>query len=315
MRKPFAKSTSGNDQPELMRDHLSSAAKTRGESIAFNNLYMEQNGHPVVPVMGEFHYVRTPEAEWDQSLKKIKAAGVNIVSTYVFWNVHEETEGKFDWSGDERPTPFHRAVRPKRSESDCPRRARSAMAKCETAVCPIGCTAGRLMSARTIRLISIMSNGFYNEIGKQLVGLLFKDGGPIIGFQIENEYHHSAAPWAFSYPGQAPEWTVADENRYWSSAANGPKNEDDPYRSDGHKHMANLLELRTRPDSKRRCTPPPVGAMRQSSTMNHSRHLGLSLSDLGPCGSIAVVSVSRFAQATGLLSRFLSAGKLSVVCS
>ena len=82
-------------QPELMRNHLKLGGKNAsGESVAFTNLYMEQNGHPVVPVRGEFHYVRTPEAEWDQSLKKIKAAGVNIVSTYVFWNVHEETEGK-----------------------------------------------------------------------------------------------------------------------------------------------------------------------------------------------------------------------------
>ena len=42
----------------------------------------------------------------------------------------------------------------------------------------------------------------YSEIGKQLEGLYFKDGGPIVGIQLENELQHSAAPWAFSYPGQ-----------------------------------------------------------------------------------------------------------------
>ncbi len=60
-------------QPEVMRDHLRLGGKNgSGESVSFNSLYMEENGHPVVPVMGEFHYVRTPEAEWDQSLKKSK---------------------------------------------------------------------------------------------------------------------------------------------------------------------------------------------------------------------------------------------------
>ena len=30
---------------------------------------------------------------------------------------------------------------------------------------------------------------FYGEIGRQLSGQFWKDGGPIIGVQIENEYH------------------------------------------------------------------------------------------------------------------------------
>ncbi len=88
-------------QPPIVVEHegLKLGGKnSAGDSIAFNNFYMEQNGKPVLPVIGEFHYVRTPAEEWDQSLKKMKAAGVNIVSTYVFWNVHEPTEGKFDWS-------------------------------------------------------------------------------------------------------------------------------------------------------------------------------------------------------------------------
>jgi beta-galactosidase GanA len=51
-------------------------------------------------------------------------------------------------------------------------------------------------------------NRLYQEIGKQLQGLMFRDGGPIIGVQIENEYQHSAAPWAFTYVGAPKESTV-----------------------------------------------------------------------------------------------------------
>ena len=49
--------------------------------------------------MGEMHYSRVPAAEWREELLKMKAGGVEIVATYVFWIHHEEIEGQWDWSG------------------------------------------------------------------------------------------------------------------------------------------------------------------------------------------------------------------------
>jgi beta-galactosidase len=83
----------------------------------------------------------------------------------------------------------------------------------------------------------------YNEIGKQLSGLLFKDGGPVIGIQLENEYHHSASPWALHYPGQPPEWTIADENRYLVLGNSGGVKTKTSYEDEGRAHMTRLLEL------------------------------------------------------------------------
>ena len=40
----------------------------------------------------------------------------------------------------------------------------------------------------------------YGQIAEQMKDLLYKDGGPVIGVQLENEYQHSAAPWEFDYP-------------------------------------------------------------------------------------------------------------------
>jgi len=40
---------------------------------------------------------------------------------------------------------------------------------------------------------------FYNELGKQFEGLYFKDGGPIISIQLENEYEHAPALWDVFY--------------------------------------------------------------------------------------------------------------------
>ena len=49
--------------------------------------------------MGEFHFSRYPEKYWEEEILKMKAGGVQVVSTYIFWIHHEEIEGQFDWSG------------------------------------------------------------------------------------------------------------------------------------------------------------------------------------------------------------------------
>ena len=71
-----------------------------GGSIEVNSFYMSQNGQPILPVMGEFHYCRFPVDQWEEAILKMKAGGLTIIPTYVFWNVHEEKEGVFDWSGN-----------------------------------------------------------------------------------------------------------------------------------------------------------------------------------------------------------------------
>lgn len=49
---------------------------------------------------GELHYSRVPHQYWEHRLKMLKAMGLNTVTTYVFWNFHEEAPGKWNWSGD-----------------------------------------------------------------------------------------------------------------------------------------------------------------------------------------------------------------------
>ncbi|MGH2345535.1 MAG: beta-galactosidase, partial [Chloroflexota bacterium] len=71
-----------------------------GRSIAVTNYYIELDGKPALPVMGEFHFSRFPHRYWEDALRAIKAGGIDIVSTYVFWIHHEEREGVFEWSED-----------------------------------------------------------------------------------------------------------------------------------------------------------------------------------------------------------------------
>src|ERR1035437_5533605 len=70
-----------------------------GHEIGVNSRSLLFDGAPGFPVMGEFHYSRCPQAEWRDELLKMKAGGVDIVATYVFWIHHEEVQGQWDWSG------------------------------------------------------------------------------------------------------------------------------------------------------------------------------------------------------------------------
>ncbi|MBD8985591.1 MAG: glycosyl hydrolase family 35, partial [Bacteroides cellulosilyticus] len=86
---------------EIYSGHLKLGGKNpSGGSIDVNSFYMSIDGKPAIPVMGEFHYSRYPAEQWEEQILKIKAGGVNVIPTYVFWNIHEEVEGVFDWSGN-----------------------------------------------------------------------------------------------------------------------------------------------------------------------------------------------------------------------
>lgn len=39
-----------------------------------------------IPVMVKFHYSRYPSEQWEESILKIKAGGVTVIPTCVFWN-------------------------------------------------------------------------------------------------------------------------------------------------------------------------------------------------------------------------------------
>ena len=65
-------------------------ASASGETLAFNSYYLERNGRPFLAVSGECHYSRLDPCRWEDALVKMRMGGVDIVSTYVFWNHIEE---------------------------------------------------------------------------------------------------------------------------------------------------------------------------------------------------------------------------------
>jgi hypothetical protein len=157
-----------------------------GRSLQINNRYLTLDGKPWLPVMGELHYTRIPENEWEAEILKMKAAGVDVISTYVFWIHHEEVEGQFDWSGRRNLRAFVQLC------------ARHGM---YVYIRPGPWAHGEVRNGGFPDWLNSLPNlrtndplylshvaQFFNQIGVQLKGLMWKDGGPVIGAQLENEY-------------------------------------------------------------------------------------------------------------------------------
>src|SRR5512145_3536365 len=77
---------------------LGTARRPDGRELLVDQRSLRLDGRPWLPVMGEFHYSRYPAEEWRDELLKMKAGGIDIAASYVFWIHHEEVEGRFDWS-------------------------------------------------------------------------------------------------------------------------------------------------------------------------------------------------------------------------
>jgi len=43
---------------------------------------------------------RVPMAYWHDRLNRVKAAGLNAIQTYVFWDQHEKVQGVYDFEGN-----------------------------------------------------------------------------------------------------------------------------------------------------------------------------------------------------------------------
>ncbi len=179
--------------PSVERDFLALGDGGVGPSgtLTVNSRYIERDGRPWMPVMGEFHYSRCPEGEWADELRRMRAGGIDIVATYVFWNHHESVPGRWDWSGRRDLARFARLAHEAgllfylRPGPWVHAEARN------------GGLPDWLQAQGDAGAIALRSNDerylapvrrFYAEIGAQLEGQLWSAGGALVGVQIENEY-------------------------------------------------------------------------------------------------------------------------------
>lgn len=234
------------DRPEkeIIEGHLNlGGANPEGDTLSVNNYYFKRNGEPFFPINGEFHYSRYPHEYWEEAIRKLKAGGINVIATYVFWNFHEPEPGKFVWTGD---------MNLRRFVELCAKNDIQVILR----IGPFAHGAvrnGGMPDWLYGRPFNVRSNDpeylsyverLYNQIGKQVEGLMYKEGGPIIGVQLENEYQHSSAFWAWTYPNSPPERTVAlhDLNVTIEDGL-GVSKKENKYAEYGKNHMKTLKQL------------------------------------------------------------------------
>lgn len=172
---------------EVLHGHLNLGGKSPdGGEITLNSKHLIRNGKPWVPVMGEVHFSRLRQSGWKTELLKMKAGGITVVSTYLFWIYHEETEGEFDFTDNRDIRAFLEICRVIGLE----------------AVIRIGpwahgeCRNGGLPDWILNKGFKVRDNNpeymkyvriWYSKIAEQVKGLFYKDGGPIVAIQLENE--------------------------------------------------------------------------------------------------------------------------------
>ncbi|MEO6329939.1 MAG: beta-galactosidase [Ginsengibacter sp.] len=228
---------------KIYSDHLKlGGANSKRDKISVNNYYISLNDRPFIPITGEFHFSRYPNQYWDEEIKKMKAGGINVIATYVFWNIHEEKKGVFDWAGDKDIKKFLELCA-KNDMYVIVRVGPFCHGEIRSGGLPDWILGKPLMIRSNDPLYLSYVEKLYNEIGKQLKGFYFKDNGPVIGIQLENEYQHSAAPWGLTYPGQPLDFTAAERDISVTQQGVGISNETNPYAELGNDHMNVLKSL------------------------------------------------------------------------
>lgn len=159
-----------------------------GKEIRINNLYMEEGGIPQLPVMGEIHYNRMDSRYWRDALLKMKASGINIVATYCIWSLHEEFEGELSWEGHLNLRRFVELCK----ELDMKVHLRFGPycnAEIKNGGLPDWIVKNRNLETRSNDPLYLeYSRRWYQAVYDQVKGLLYKDGGPVMALQLENEY-------------------------------------------------------------------------------------------------------------------------------
>jgi beta-galactosidase len=189
------------------------------------------DGQPLTIISGEMHYARVPREYWRDRLLKAKAMGLNTVSTYVFWNLHEPRPGVYDFTGQNDVATYirtagevglHVILRP----------GPYVCAEWELGGYPAWLFADPAMVLRsTDPAFTAPAARWLDRLGRELAPLLASRGGPIMAVQVENEYGsfgddkaylawqrdalvHAGFGDALLYtadgPGQLPKGTLAD---------------------------------------------------------------------------------------------------------
>ena len=158
-----------------------------GKPVTWDRYGLTMDGRRVCPVMGEIHYSRLPANEWQQEVRKMKDGGVTIVATYVFWNHVEEQEGIFRWDGQRSLRRFLEVCK----QEDIPvvlRMGPYCHGEARNGGIPDWVFTKGCKTRSEDQVFLGFAENLYRQIFTQVQGLQWKDGGPVVAAQFDNEY-------------------------------------------------------------------------------------------------------------------------------
>ncbi|XP_044739501.1 beta-galactosidase-1-like protein 3 isoform X2 [Chrysoperla carnea] len=153
------------------------------------------NNRNITIFSGAMHYFRVPRKYWRDRLRKMRAAGLNAVETYVPWNLHEPEPGKYDFG--EGGTDFEDFLHVQEYLKIAQEEDLLAIVRPGPFICAeweFGGLPSWLLREKDIKVRTSDSKfmahvtRFFNVLIPLLAALQFSKGGPIIAVQVENEY-------------------------------------------------------------------------------------------------------------------------------
>lgn len=180
-----------------------------GTVLSVNSYYFEKNGKPFFGVSGEMHFSRMSKERWEDELIRMRMSGINIVSTYLFWNYIEQEEGQFDFTGSGDIGTFVRLCM-KHGLYVILRIGPFCHGEVRNGGLPDWLYSKPFEVRHTNPGFMECVRRWYLAVGEQVKGLFFREGGPVIGVQLDNEYMHSSAMWEMT-AGASEEWVFAGD--------------------------------------------------------------------------------------------------------
>ncbi|XP_073441067.1 beta-galactosidase-1-like protein 2 isoform X2 [Dendrobates tinctorius] len=171
-----------------LQDSFSFRMWSRHKGLQAENGQFLLEGEPLRILGGSMHYFRVPREYWKDRMMKMKACGLNTLTTYVSWNLHEPQRGKFDFSGNLdlrsyldtaaevglwvilRPGPY-------------------ICSEWDLGGLPSWLLQDKDMQLRTTyKGFAEATEAYFDQLLPRVVRHQYTRGGPIIAVQVENEY-------------------------------------------------------------------------------------------------------------------------------
>ena len=172
----------------LLAGHALAAPASAPHGLAVEHGQLLLDGKPFRIIAGDMHYTRVPREYWRARLKMAKAMGLNTITTYVFWNAHEQTPGHYDFTGQNDIAEFIREAQ---------QEGLYVILRPGPYVCSewdLGGLPAWLLKDQNAHIRSTdpsfmqPAQRWLQRLGQELAPLQYNRGGNIIAVQVENEY-------------------------------------------------------------------------------------------------------------------------------